>query len=392
VAADTSRNLEYSITGSAWTPATVKSYDSGSGDCVGATWETSATFSVSPTTVTAYPLYVRNADGCSATLPEAVTVTPPPTIVRPPKDKSICSDTKARLDVVARLATAYQWYEDDTEISGATATTYTTGDLAAGKTYKVTVANSACSATSSVATVTIIPNCDTGCTLPEEETTFSAFNPCLSAATGTTWYLTDEREAAYNNTQTYKVRKMPDSRIWMIQDMRFGDKCTADYDTPMNNRQGNVTSTDPLAYGDCTTKTNASTPVARGTMYSFAAAINQMNAYAGSGVSFNCGESCRGFCPEGWHLPSTGEYSALITGIGTCAEGAACWDEMSLWEGVIGGVVRGGGNIAAGEARYHTSYGSTSVTSFGTRGSGWSLIDSGDRTSARAVRCIKNRD
>jgi hypothetical protein len=51
---------------------------------------------------------------------------------------------------------------------------------------------------------------------------FPAFNPC-NAVTDDYWYLTDARES--NNVQTYKVKKMADGHIWMVQDMKFGDKC-----------------------------------------------------------------------------------------------------------------------------------------------------------------------
>ncbi|MDR3184980.1 MAG: hypothetical protein LBT49_06225 [Prevotellaceae bacterium] len=55
---------------------------------------------------------------------------------------------------------------------------------------------------------------------------FPEFDPCTGytpGATAATWTLVDRRES--NNVQSYKVRLMHDGRYWMVQDLKFGDKC-----------------------------------------------------------------------------------------------------------------------------------------------------------------------
>ena len=83
----------------------------------------------------------------------------------------------------------------------------------------------ACAITSNQALITVVTaGCPTAPPCASASTTnFTAFSPSASAAVGTSWCLTDTRES--NNHQTYQVRKMPDGRIWMVQDMKFGDKC-----------------------------------------------------------------------------------------------------------------------------------------------------------------------
>jgi uncharacterized protein (TIGR02145 family) len=264
-----------------------------------------------------------------------VTVlSPPPVILRHPVNTTICSNTTARLDVLARPGTAWQWYKDGkltTEGSGATADIYTTGTLAKSETYKVVVTNGNCpvTATSNEAVVSITDCSDITCTPAESIVDFTAFNPCASAATGTTWYLTDTRES--NNVQTYKVRKMLDNHIWMVQDLKFGDKCDNIFTPSMStDRQGLVTSTNPNHYGDCRINTTPGT----GYGYDLPAAINAPGwfIYATAVPACVAGSNCQGVCPIGWRVPSMNDFKAAIPMLSSVVD-TSILNEGSIFEG-----------------------------------------------------------
>jgi uncharacterized protein (TIGR02145 family) len=186
------------------------------------------------------------------------------------------------------------------------------------------------------------------CIAPGSTVTFTAFNPCSNAITGDYWFLTDERES--NNVQTYKVKKMPDGHIWMVQDLKFGDKCNkTDFTRSTSDRTGNVTSlTDKLYYGDCKNVTDASTP-SKGYYYDWAAAINLPKAYYGAGADVGCSgtgasaNACQGICPNGWHVPTgatAGEPNILRTfNVGCDYNTPACWMSADGFEAVLGGWV-----------------------------------------------------
>ncbi|MDR3181181.1 MAG: hypothetical protein LBT61_04550, partial [Prevotellaceae bacterium] len=174
------------------------------------------------------------------------------------------------------------------------------------------------------------------CTPPGATVNFTAFNPCNTATTGNYWYLTDTRES--NNVQTYKVKKMADGHIWMVQDLKFGDKCNKTTFTGSDGKDqtGNVTSlTDKTYYGDCTNVKTSLTPSNRGYMYDWAAAINKPGAYRGSNADVGCtgtgstANACQGICPEGWRVPTgdaNGDYQFLINAYPACTTASSsCW-------------------------------------------------------------------
>jgi uncharacterized protein (TIGR02145 family) len=207
---------------------------------------------------------------------------------------------------------------------------------------------------------------DESCTAPGRMVDFTAFNPCEGAATGTVWYLTDTREAASTNTEararTYKVKKMQDGRIWMVQDLKFGDRCKNNsFSSVSSNSQGKVSAVFTDYYGNCTALTdNSSTPDARGYLYDWAAAVNKSGAHYGGSYQGCSGKSagttstnpgaCRGICPEGWHVPtgaSGGEFYDLhnASGRNCSASNDKCWNASSDWEGVLGGYCDSGGTL-----------------------------------------------
>jgi uncharacterized protein (TIGR02145 family) len=184
-----------------------------------------------------------------------------------------------------------------------------------------------------------------GCTPPGATVNFTAFTPCNNATTGDYWYLTDTRES--NNIQTYKVMKLHDGHIWMVQDLKFGNKCTK---TSFNGSTkadltGNVTTlTDQVYYGDCMNAKLSTTPAERGYLYDWAAAINQQGAYEGSRNVAPCTgtstatSACQGICPVGWHVPTgdpSGEMIALWKATGCNSYNACFWREKEWWNGSV---------------------------------------------------------
>jgi uncharacterized protein (TIGR02145 family) len=188
----------------------------------------------------------------------------------------------------------------------------------------------------------ILPNC----TAPGSTVNFTTFNPCSDAATGAMWNLTDSREPS--NIQTYKVKKLPDGHIWMVQDLKFGDKCgnKTSFSGSTYNQQGKVSSTFPQYYGDCSNIRETSTPVDRGYFYDWAAVMNKSGAYTGSTSAVGCtgtGNSaniCQGICPVGWHVPTgdaDGEYRALDAAIADPNRCTTPSCSYSLFEAEAGG-------------------------------------------------------
>jgi uncharacterized protein (TIGR02145 family) len=317
----------------------------------------SATNSFTTPSISASTVYYAEArivaTGCVSSSRTAVTATinAVPTInTHPATSATTCTGSTVQLTVSASNATGYQWRKNGANVSdgsGGTSANYTTGILNGNATYTVVVNNASCTVTSSEAYITT-----TG-TAPNSTVNFTAFDPCPNAAIGTVWYLTDMRESGVSpsNTQTYKVRKMADGRIWMVQDLKFGNLCGTDFRGSTSNQTGKVTSlTDKTYYGDCRNNTQS---VAAGYLYDWAAAINKLNAYYGSSSNVGCSGigsgtsgtnpgACQGICPVGWHIPtsgSSGEFQdadAKFKQSYLCSN-AGCWNASSPWEGVQAG-------------------------------------------------------
>jgi uncharacterized protein (TIGR02145 family) len=245
------------------------------------------------------------------------------------------------------------------------------------------------------------------CTAPGSTVNFTAFNPCSNATTGDYWYLTDTREAAYGNTQTYKVKKMADGRIWLVQDMKFGNKCANNsFNSGSSDSQSKVSSVFTDFYGNCTAATNTNTPSNRGYLYDWAAAVNKSGAYYGGSYQGCSGTTtaanmCQGICPVGWHIPtgnSTGEYYDLHNNYGRgCPTGndASCWDATSDLEGVIGGFCTESGSLGnqGSSSQYWSSTYSGSGSAYRLLFYGGSASP-GTSTYSRhygfSVRCVRN--
>jgi uncharacterized protein (TIGR02145 family) len=276
----------------------------------------------------------------------------------------------------------------------------------AATSYTLHVKNAeGCEATSAVTvTVSVGGSC---CDAPNTTAVvnFTAFNPC-TANVGDYWTLQDTREPT--NPQTYTVKLMADSRIWMVQDLKFGDLCGTDFMGSTADQTGNVSSIGTY-YGDCTTKTDASTPSARGYYYDWAAAINKSGAYSGgsdvgcvgtdTGTSGTAPGACQGICPVGWHIPtgSSGEYQALHDAMKSSCSNDACWDGLkgSAWAGVLGGSCDSGGLLGnqGSNANYWSStyYSSPSAyLLYFYSGTVYPGTSNGSKNYGRTVRCVRN--
>jgi uncharacterized protein (TIGR02145 family) len=136
---------------------------------------------------------------------------------------------------------------------------------------------------------------------------------------------------------------MADGRIWMVQDMKFGNLCNKTTFSGSNGADQTGKLSTAIGYiglyGDCRSNTVSSA----GYLYDWAAAIQKSGAYEG-GSNVGCagtssGASCQGICPTGWHVPTKEEYDAAITLFANAygCSGPACWDASSQWAGVKGG-------------------------------------------------------
>jgi uncharacterized protein (TIGR02145 family) len=305
------------------------------------------------------------------------------------------------------------WYVAiDAASSVYTGTSYTTPEIDESTTYYVQarMTSTGClSERKPVLAEVITVGC---CTAPGSTVTFAEFTPCTYAVTGDAWYLTDTRESAYNNEQTYKVKKLADGHIWMVQDMKFGDKCgtkTTFAGSSSDQTSSKLTTISGYIYGDCTNATNSDTPSNRGYLYDWAGAIQKSGAYYGSSLNVGCSGtatgttgtnpgSCRGICPVGWHIPtgaSSGEYQALHNAFGNCStRNDDCWDASSAWEGVLGGACNERGSfIYQGQIYYLTStYLNSDRVYLLYSGSGYFApgTDSHYKNAGGAVRCVMN--
>jgi uncharacterized protein (TIGR02145 family) len=231
---------------------------------------------------------------------------------------------------------------------------------------------------------------------------FTAFKPCNIATTGDYWYLTDTRES--NNVQTYKVKLMADGHIWMVQDLKFGDKCNKTTFAGSNGKDqaGNLTTlTDKTYYGDCSNSINSSTPANRGYFYSWAAAINKPDAYYGSSANVGCSgigssaNACQGICPVGWHVPTggtDGDYATLLAAYPECARtNDECWKAGSMWDGVYGGLLTPTGlALSAERGEYLSSTADSRLWYFEFNSTSSHVRYDTDKDDGMLLRCVMN--
>jgi uncharacterized protein (TIGR02145 family) len=225
-----------------------------------------------------------------------------------------------------------------------------------------------------------------------------AFEPDSNAPVGTTWTIRDSRD-----NKEYKVRKMADDRIWMIQGLRYGganDACNkADFagttSSAPTDRFGTGT------YGDCRNNPYAADEAY---LYDWAAAMQHPDAYSGNtyaGVNDDTPGTARiqGICPEGFHVPTRSEFvgdNQQFKAIYGCVNTVNCWiGSTSQWQGILSGWCEPNGNIKfrGTAAAYWSSTGHTANTAYHLSSNGSNLYPddgNGTKESGLSLRCMRN--
>jgi uncharacterized protein (TIGR02145 family) len=240
-----------------------------------------------------------------------------------PDDPDVFGDTRDCPGTVTLSASSpgalIDWYvAADAASSFYTEASYTTPEIEESTTYYVQARfeNTGCLSSARIPVLAEV-NMAGCCDLPGVTgVTFAEFNPCASAPYGSTWTLTDDRDQ-----KTYKVKYMADDRYWMVQDLKFGDKCpnnasigssTSDVKTRVNNSG--------TYYGSCSDIGRSTAPSCRGYFYNWAAAVNHSGAYKGgtyTGCTAKNANNCQGICPAGWHVPAAEEMTVTLAAFAT---------------------------------------------------------------------------
>jgi uncharacterized protein (TIGR02145 family) len=317
---------------------------------------------------------------------------------------SRCGAGTVQLSATSSPGAVIDWY--DVQAWGSVlfvGNAFTTPSLTATKTFyaEARFTSTGCISSSRHLVTATVQEHTTGSTVD-----FTAFNPCTGytpGATASTWTLVDRRES--NNVQLYKVRLMHDGRYWMVQDMKFGDKCDkTSFKGSENSNQTrrNLTSISGYPYGDCRNNPEPNT----GYLYDWAGAMQKSGAYSGGGSDVSCSgtgaaaNACRGICPMGWHIPTgkdSGGFNALhnVASRGCSTDNDDCWDAASAWEGVYGGFCSYDGTLYyQGRAAYYWSstYYNTSYASHLLFGSNSTYPDTrySYKHGGFSVRCVRN--
>jgi uncharacterized protein (TIGR02145 family) len=327
------------------------------------------------------------------------------------QDLQVCAPSGYALtsvaDAVGEGQVTYEWYENGVPLPESNSATYSIaeGKEAGDYAYWRMAANAACTVSSNTYTVRVIDASDI--TAPGSTVDFTAFNPCPVAATGTVWYLTDTRTGGNNNT--YKVKKMADGRIWMVQDLKFGT-CPNSLARWYDDYDAAFTTHEPTVYTGYVGHCRSSTYTNTGYLYNWPAAMQHTAAWYGStNKSFQCtGQAggtvlpapgaCQGICPAGWHVPtgaSNGEFAALFKASTNCPV-AACAYAHNVWEGAHGGRCQSGGVLTLqgthGEYYSSTYYNQDQAyqcRTYQTQIAPW-LDKTINKWQGLAVRCVMN--
>jgi uncharacterized protein (TIGR02145 family) len=168
------------------------------------------------------------------------------------------------------------------------------------------------------------------CTPPEGAASFSTFIPCATAAVGTKWHLVDSRDS-----KTYTVVKMPDTQVWMAQNLNYQKNLTWQQYAKDPSTVSGVSGTNPDLIGHfwcpgghvATISTEAGCNIWGGALYPWVTAMSLDGKGNGSwtevatyGIQTNHGRTDnegttiggRGICPENWHVPTGTEWGTLL--------------------------------------------------------------------------------
>jgi uncharacterized protein (TIGR02145 family) len=272
-------------------------------------------------------------------------------------------------------------------------------------------------------------------------TTMQGFTPalCANMDTYTTQVLTDTR-----NAQNYRVRKMPDGRCWMLDNLKLADytltsadsNVSANFTIPSSPVQSAAThsngtghtangsgylTTDGASYGasnyafiaftdpslsdnsyydNCTGNNGISADTLTGCGYLY----NWYTATAGTGTySTASGSVTESICPTEWTLPtggSSGQFAILNNAMATGATTASTtsnattipnWYYNGPFEGSLAGNFNAGFGSTGYNGYYWSSTASSSTSAYGLV-FGYSNVGPGNSDSNKsngfAVRCI----
>jgi uncharacterized protein (TIGR02145 family) len=125
-----------------------------------------------------------------------------------------------------------------------------------------------------------------------------------------------------------------------------------------------------------------------GRLYTWAAAMDSVGTWSTNGRGCGYGKACsptypvRGVCPEGWHLPTSAEFEALLAAVGGQSTAGKMLKSASGWYECIERNPNGTDAYAfsAFSAGYRSEYGSYDGVGFGAYF--WSSSVEGDNYSA----------
>jgi uncharacterized protein (TIGR02145 family) len=169
--------------------------------------------------------------------------------------------------------------------------------------------------------------------------------------------------------------------------------------------------------GHCRTNTQPGA----GYLYNWPAVMQNRNAYSGStDSSFACSgtgsgtvspnpASCRGICPEGWHIPTRRSWFSFIAGefddLHDCLSvefeyfkngyGYEIVDNVpNHWHGVLGGLCSRDGTLFEQHSAYYWSstYYDAWLAAYHTAGNSFTYPydDAPEKHIGRSVRCVRN--
>jgi uncharacterized protein (TIGR02145 family) len=228
------------------------------------------------------------------------------------------------------------------------------------------------------------------------EVPFSSFNStsCNNMSSLAIMNLLDTR-----NGQVYRVRKMQDSKCWMIDNLKYLP--TTNY--PNGQQIARVASGNYMTVNGSNTQSTANSDKAfyadpgntsYGYLYNWYAATNGTGTYA-----LSSGEASSSICPANFRLPTggnTGEFAYLnaymagVTPPSTSNSYYAGWQPAGSWRGVFSGYWGNGPYSQSSYGAFWSSTADSSSVAYGMYfGSGYVLpAYSDDKYRGFAVRCV----
>lgn len=327
----------------------------------------------------------------------------PTLIITAPCDLASCSGKNVELQVMAEGdGLQYQWYKGDQILTdgkgcaGAKEAVLRMNELGgkdAGK-YICEVKNRCNQVTQVSANLAVDNVCETLAVTMQEWT------PEKKDTVGSVRLLKDTRDG-----KVYRVKKMPDGKWWMIQDLRFGRPVSPEI-YMQNSEVSAVNRLGDGLYGVCMENRPDASSCDVGYLYNWQAVMQDKEAYTDSPVEkTEWAGRWQGICPKGWHVPSgghDGEFRALYRSVGgdtnlkaTAMNFLGTDDKVKQnWNAVLGGYCYNDGNLFdQGSIGFYWS------SSYTSSYNAYRLYinrdkvfpeDSGSKYRGASVRCVKD--